>query len=298
MRLAFIHGINNEDNTAESIAEDWWNSLEYGWQNSGLEIPEKPEISVGYYADVLADALNGQKPGAVAQGGSETSRSSALEFIRAYQDAAGISDEEVDAELAQMGKQKDIVDQGRAMEFFVDVAEALERILPGHGKFIADRFLRQAGLYIEDEGLAEQIDEIVKHAVFGDNKDPVVVVSHSLGTVVAYRVTMQPENQTRTIPLFATLGSPLGIGMMQRVIHRRIAFPEPPISTWTNGLREDDFVTLGRNLDKSNLGFDGINNISNNLIERSDKHSVNAYLESKPICSAIHAALIKPQASI
>ena len=95
----------------------------------------------------------------------------------------------------------------------------------------------------------------------------------------------------RNIPLFVTLGSPLGIGMMKRVIRQLPEFPRPPIAEWINGLREDDFVTLGRELETSNLGFSGIINISRDLVEEDDKHAVSAYLRSRPICASIHAAV-------
>lgn len=291
MRLAFIHGINNEDNSAESIRENWWAAIEEGWRKLGLTPKSCPPIDVGYYANVLAEAVAGRHPGAIAQGGNEASRSAALDFLRAYQEAARISDEELSLALEMSGRRPDVVEQGRLLEYMVDVAAAIETVLPRHGKFLADRFLVQAGHYIEDAGLASQIGLIVRKAVFDNRDGPVVLVSHSLGTVVSYKLLAEARQETRQVPLFITLGSPLGIGMMKRILPVRTTVPAPPIGTWVNGFRQDDFVSLGRALVKGALGFDGVVNISEGLVEEDDKHSISAYLKSPPICARIHDAL-------
>jgi hypothetical protein len=36
MRLAFVHGINNEDITPEDIENVWWEAILRGWQDLGL----------------------------------------------------------------------------------------------------------------------------------------------------------------------------------------------------------------------------------------------------------------------
>jgi hypothetical protein len=85
-----------------------------------------------------------------------------------------------------------------------------------------------------------------------------------------------------------TLGSPLGIGMMKKILPPRRTVPNPPIGKWVNGFRRDDVVTLGRPLTLDTLGLDGITNISDGLIEEPNKHSIHAYLKSAPICGHIY----------
>jgi len=144
---------------------------------------------------------------------------------------------------------------------------------------------------VEDPGLAAQIGVIVRKAVFDGHDEPVLLVSHSLGTVVAYKMLAESRVATRQVPLFVTLGSPLGIGMMQQILPPRRTIPNPPIGQWLNGFRQDDVVTLGRPLIPGTLGLDGITNVSDGLIEEPDKHSIHAYLKSPPICGHIYGML-------
>jgi len=51
MRLAFVHGINNENETPASIERVWWDALVRGWYAAGLPPKQRPDIVVGYYAD-------------------------------------------------------------------------------------------------------------------------------------------------------------------------------------------------------------------------------------------------------
>lgn len=80
MRLAFIHGINNEGNTPENIADTWWQALVDGWTAIGLPPKQRPHIDVGFYGKVLAEAVTGRHAAAVAQGATSRAAASPLSF--------------------------------------------------------------------------------------------------------------------------------------------------------------------------------------------------------------------------
>lgn len=292
MRLAFVHGINNEKNTPESIAQDWWNILSAGWSTLGLPVPAKPVIDVGYYGKLLAGALEGRSPQAVAQGADAQSQNDARGFLAAYMEAGAISNAELEAALAEQGTpMPEVVQQGLIGRGLVASASAIERILLGRGLRLASGFLPQATQYIEDRGLARQIAVNVRKDIFDDKPDPVIVVSHSLGTVVAYDLLASNRLADRDVPLFVTLGSPLGIGMMQTILPNRADIPNPPIGRWTNAYRKEDPVTLGRGITEDSMGLSGVENISDGLVSRMNPHSIEAYLQSPPVCGRIYAAL-------
>lgn len=97
MRLILVHGINNEDNTREQIESDWLSAIREGWKEA--ELPEKPlpKVVTAYYAKDLAE-LTSKRTKAVGMGAGATSGDDvALEFLKTYQRAAGISDEEIKA---------------------------------------------------------------------------------------------------------------------------------------------------------------------------------------------------------
>lgn len=293
MRLAFVHGINNENNTPADIEVDWWEAIKSGWADIGLSILPTPEIDVGYYGNLLADATNGHGSDAIPQGDVSGNQEAGAAYLNELMVANSISPEELSAELRKMGvTEEKIVPQGWIQSALVDTASAIESVLKNRGQWIASGGLPQATHYIENEGLAAKIGLKVRNQVFDNHDDDLVVVSHSLGTVVMYKLLASDRRlEYRNVPLFVTLGSPLGIGMMRQILPARNSIPSPPIADWVNAYRPDDFVALDRPLNKQTIGLGGIKNISDGLIEESNKHSVTAYLRSPVVCGHIHTAL-------
>ncbi|WP_221356160.1 GPI inositol-deacylase [Streptomyces beigongshangae] len=76
---------------------------------------------------------------------------------------------------------------------------------------------------------------------------PVVVIGHSLGTVIAYDVLSERRFAGRSVPLFVTLGSPLGYTEIQDVVVRPLRIP-PPVRLWMNFADRFDLVTLDTTL--------------------------------------------------
>src|SRR5688500_16638848 len=103
MRLILVHGINNEENTREQIEKDWLDAIREGWAAAGLAPKNLPQVVTAYYAKELVDATN-RKVAAVGMGNAgTTSDDVALEFLKAYQQAAGISDQEIQAAAEAAG---------------------------------------------------------------------------------------------------------------------------------------------------------------------------------------------------
>jgi surfactin synthase thioesterase subunit len=72
---------------------------------------------------------------------------------------------------------------------------------------LLQRFLPDADSYIFTDK-RNAIQDRLRQAL--DAVDgPVIVVSHSLGTIVAYDVLSEPRFASRAVPLLITLGAPL-----------------------------------------------------------------------------------------
>ena len=191
-----------------------------------------------------------------------------------------------------MGAPRQSVAQGPPHEgWIVNLAGFLERILPSKGKYIARLFLRQAALYIENEALRASIDAKVKGQICDGKQDPAIVIAHSLGTVVAYRILADKAQKTRDVVQFITLGSPLSLRMFKNILPPRGTMPNPPLKKWLNGRHKDDFVTLGRAITEDSIGFTGVTDEVAILNDEDDKHSITHYLSSPSIAKVIHAAL-------
>jgi alpha-beta hydrolase superfamily lysophospholipase len=76
-----------------------------------------------------------------------------------------------------------------------------------------------------------------------DPERPLVVVSHSLGTVVAYEALHEYEG---AVPVWVTLGSPLALGavVLDRLVPRPASCPAN-VASWLNFWDRDDIV-VGR----------------------------------------------------
>jgi hypothetical protein len=62
---------------------------------------------------------------------------------------------------------------------------------------------------------------------------PVIVIDHSLGTVIAYDVLHEPRFAGTAVRLLVSLGSPLGYTEIQDVITKPLTIPVP-VWLWAN----------------------------------------------------------------
>lgn len=107
-----------------------------------------------------------------------------------------------------------------------------------------NKSLRQVTRYMTDPDLREQIQARILTHVGPDTK---AIIGHSLGSVVAYEVAA--KHAGAPIPLLLTLGSPLGL---RSVIYDRLT-PHPPeyparVHRWINVADRNDLVAAEPNL--------------------------------------------------
>lgn len=291
MRLVFVHGINNETYTVDDIVERWLSALEKGWQEQQLVPTRKFTVDTAYYADILAQASDG-KQAAVEMGAGDVSSGLAIEFLRAYADEADLSEQELQAAAIAEGIPLEAVAQGVPHEgWVIAFARVLERLLPTKGKYVAKLFLRQAAMYIGDPALATKIESTVTKQVFAGKQDPAIVIGHSLGSVVSYRMLAGDAFAGRSVPLFVTLGSPLSVDMFRPILPKRGRLPTPPIARWVNGRNKEDFVTMGKAITKKSIGFEGVEDVTDIIDNEVDRHDISAYLRSPKIGRAIFDAV-------
>lgn len=120
--------------------------------------------------------------------------------------------------------------------------------------------LRQAGQWAEGRLLLADLAQVARYLTRSALLDaqirarvqesigtgPVIVVAHSLGTIVALETL---HEYAASVPLFVTLGSPLG---MRTVVWPRL-FPQPPstpvgVRRWLNFWDREDIIVARRQL--------------------------------------------------
>ena len=121
---------------------------------------------------------------------------------------------------------------------------------------------------------------------------PVVVVGHSLGTVIAYDVLSEPGFAASAVPLLVTLGSPLGYTEIQDVVTRPLRLPAP-VQLWANFADPLDLIALDTSLADE---FQGAPRIIDALVDNPspDNHAACGYLRASRVRSTVAAAVPPP----
>lgn len=290
MRLVLVHGIANENNSPDTIEKLWTSALYDAWERDGLTRPSNLNITTAYYANILANFSQPPK-GTVTAGDARPALQTEFALLQEYATASNLSVDEIVDAARKVGVDLSLVEAGIPHEgWVIGFSRALEATLPTKGKYLVRLFLKQAAVYLERKGVQAAIKSVVREQIF-KSRDPMVIVAHSLGTVIAYELLLEQASSAIEVPLFCTLGSPLAVAIVTNYLGKRPNFPRPPIARWINGIHRHDFVTLGRTLDKSNMGFEGIDNDETILNDDDDKHDVLAYISTASIASGIHTAL-------
>ena len=290
MKLVLVHGINQQGKSSALIEKQWLEALRAGagadpvWPYSKVST-----ITMPFYGDRLfALAETKQDLSAVAQG-VEDPPDDFAEFagpaLAQMAIKAGAKEEDIESEAGS-----EPVAQGRGphKRLLKAATRFIEKISPFKGA-IALGILCQAHAYLKRPHIMKEVDDIVRPSLEGD--DPMVIVAHSLGTIVTYRLLREfaEANKPRQCPLYVTLASPLGIDVVRRSFSVPRTRPKD-IARWLNGADPEDFVALRPALDVQSFGS-GIDNISDIDNGYDDLHSIVGYLSDNRIAGAIIGSL-------
>ncbi len=123
---------------------------------------------------------------------------------------------------------------------------------------------------------------------------PFVVIAHSQGTMIAYDVLS--EMSGLDVPLFVTIGSPLGIQEVQDQLKRftkqkKLGVPAC-VGRWINVYDDDDPVAVDEKLANDYLPKNTIQDIEvRNLDSPAHPHSGTGYLRTDPVRHAVRDAV-------
>lgn len=139
--------------------------------------------------------------------------------------------------------------------------------------------------------------------ILDSSREPVIIVAHSLGSVIAFKVLTQYAGRVE-VPLLLTLGSPLGINALERELMKQLGttkMSKPPgVVKWLNIASILDPVAADATLADEYLG----RCIKDKLILNKDTlslrtaHSVVGYLESKEARGAVLSAILLNSTSL
>jgi hypothetical protein len=239
MKVIFVHGRSQGGKNAEELQLFWKGCLDRTFRSAGMTWPETVKVEFPFYADDLdrmmahvdAPLIDGILLRGERNVGSRESLR--VEMISEILEERGIRD---DAVLSHFQGQP--LEQGpQNWRWVLAMLRALDST-PIGGDAI-DAITRDVWVYISFGGVRAKIDAIIGAAI---PNDPCIVVAHSLGTIIAYNVLSKRTPRFSAVPLFVTLGSPLGMRTISSRL-RPIATP-PAVAKWFNARDRRDVIAL------------------------------------------------------
>jgi hypothetical protein len=311
--VVLVHGIAQEQLSAESLEKDWIPALAGGVHKAGFSAiadriwrdrsgPLGIETRMAFYGHLF---LRPDRQGGDGMGDFTLEQASQMEELaqvwleRAAVRSSNQDDRQVaGAELAYVRHEIGAEEAG-LRELPRKAINALVKLpwFAPFGMAFAERFvikaLGQVTRYLTDEHIRT---EALKAVLDLTGRDTKVIIGHSLGSVVAYEAVhlMDPP-----LPLLVTIGSPLGL---ETIVYSKLR-PQPPaypprLLRWVNIADPNDLVAaepdLGRffslNIPPA-ARFEAAHTVDNG----AEPHSSDFYLTKaqlgKPVGETLSAAL-------
>ncbi|MEF8717174.1 MAG: hypothetical protein V5B35_05605 [Candidatus Accumulibacter necessarius] len=300
--LVFVHGRAQQSKDSKALKAEWIAYWADGLKKSGLSVPlPDNRIHFPYYGDTLDQLVAGKSPeeaakivvrGVAPEGGGELSLEERAFIEAVLLESIGRFEGDAEGAVWRALPPGAIVEKGVLNWGWVQgLLEVLDKHIPGASSASVALATRDVFQYLTNDIIRDVINAGTVSAMPAEEET--VVVSHSLGTVVAYNVLrLNAKQKGWKVPLFVTLGSPLAVSVIKEKLARikPIAFPVN-VATWFNAMDERDVVSLYP-LDKENFSLTpAIVNKTNVRNSTSNAHGISGYLGDKEVAKRIYDAV-------
>jgi hypothetical protein len=253
--IVLVHGIAQEQRSADDLEHEWLPTLAGGVRNAGhADVadrlwpidPSRRLARMAFYGNLFltpdrqgdADDLSDDQLDVADQIATEW-LTNALDSTRP-RDAGN-------ARLELQALDHDHSDAQGIRALRARALAGLDRVpwLSHAGFHLArtNRTVGQAVRYLTEPAIRTAATAAVHHHLDADTR---VIVAHSLGSVVAYEAL---RARPRPLPLLITLGSPLGLNAVTRRLREPPAYPTG-LARWINLVDRDDIVAARPHLTK------------------------------------------------
>lgn len=304
MKIIFIHGMNQQSYTENTLRQHWINILNQGIKESRLNVDlSKIDIAMPFYGDLITKHRmnNNFDLGAFLPKSLMNFR-----LPLGLGSKKTISIEEAQATLIPLlphfAKEQTIKLSTRlflASQLAKDIALKefimLLNNFPKLHEGLIHRFLIETYMYLANPVFVEEVHQRVLNSL--DESKEHIIVSHSLGTVIAYNLLQQLKPKY-CIQRFITMGSPLAFRVVQSKLIQPISRPNILNGDWYNFYSHDDFLTTFPLIDSPfNFHPSIINKPISTFI--SKPHEIMGYLQHPSVVKSllepiVHPALFSP----
>ncbi|SPL69395.1 hypothetical protein [Acinetobacter stercoris] len=249
MKIIFIHGMNQQSYDANSLKQHWINIFNQGIKQSHLSADlNKVKIDLAFYGDLIKkhqmtntfdlgaflpkSLLNLRLPFTIRGRKSMTIDEAQASIIPLLPHFAQAQTLNLSTRLYLASQlAKDI-----ALKEFIMILNNFPKL---HESLI-HRFLIETYMYLANPVFIQEVHQRVLQSLEEDEQH--IIVSHSLGTVIAYNLLQQIDSKY-CIQRFITLGSPLAFRVIQSKLIQPIRHPQSLKGEWYNFYSHDDFLT-------------------------------------------------------
>ena len=301
MKLLLVHGRSQEDKNPAVLRHKWVSSLFDGADAVGLQLPiAEEDIIFPYFGDALVDLTAPEHPAHHHHAGDVAPVTRANEhfddpefrcrILNECFDEAGVSYDRIweraEPEVRKAGPlSKEWVQIGLGL---------LDRFVPSVSSFSLNLAAEDVSMYLQNTVIQNHIETGIARSVADiDPDEELVVIGHSLGSIIAYRILAAGGAiASRPIRAFITLGSPLGITAVRAALEP-IAHP-PNVGSWFNAYDDRDAVAL-HPLDRLFFpitpAIENYGGVANNTPNR---HGITGYLTDPVIATRLINSLSAP----
>lgn len=283
MRLVLVHGRGQGESSEQQQRDVWLPALRTGIEAAGgPPIADAVSIRMPFYGAELDRLVDTPPPGEfVTRGAGGVPNAVEAELLLALAEREGITEAEIAAGTPAGYTERGLLN----VEWVQSAAGRLVERVPWLSELALKRFVRDVGAYLTRDDVRKAVHDLVAPEIEGDTA---IVVGHSLGSVVTY-ATLTELGEHARVPLFVTVGSPLGIPVVKKYLPRPLGLPRG-VTRWLNGTDERDFVALKSRLDRDTFPAE-IENVSDVHNPRENAHGIAGYLSDKVIARRIAEAL-------
>ncbi|MEU0520589.1 serine protease [Streptosporangium sp. NPDC006007] len=240
LRLVFLHGRGQQGKNPEHLRRYWTAGLNCGLTRAGLPTIEPGDVYFPFYGDRLAEATRTSRavphsPEAIVADPTMAATPISGTTRRLYERMITEAATRAGMPAARPVTEEGLVDAVHQGLSWLAAVTNLDRLA------IAAIFADVAA-YLDDQQVRETVLDCVLQTM--PHTGRVVLVSHSLGTVVAVDLLTRLDPRM-DVELLVTAGSPLGLdSVYQRLL---IGGPERPerVAHWLNAWCPNDPVTIG-----------------------------------------------------
>lgn len=287
MRILMIHGIAQQNKNPEELKAIWTETLKKGFKAANINLPLDVQFDFPYYGDKLyqftsqADLPTPKDVARKGPGQDKEYEQFMQSMLSEMKLNAGIADAEVEAV-----REGDTLEKGiQNWPWVQAIARVIDRYWTDASDFTIETFLKDVYLYVNKPAITHAINKIIEEKL---TDEPTLVIGHSLGSVVGYKVITDNLSKLNLLG-YITVGSPLGL----KAITSKLGLLQNPggPNGWYNAFDKRDIVAINP-LDDRNFPTDpDIVNYSSVNNHTDNRHGIIGYLDDVNVAKQVAKAL-------